>query len=157
MRTTLSVAEKANQQTARIKQLESTIAEQKRTIETLNCALDAKITICGDEKITELKRTILDMEARGKMLVDACLRAQSWMRERGMTDLDFDAAINSSPSSTSEWTARFVADWVRENWKPVTCVSVVDDIRLNPKLVHADYYMRNPELFTPLYAIPDKE
>ena len=46
---------------AAIEQLESTIAEQKRTIETLNCALDAKITICGDEKITELKRRITKM------------------------------------------------------------------------------------------------
>jgi hypothetical protein len=63
------------------------------------------------------------MEAREKMLV---VTATEYLQHSMPTRLTIEHvgsqtalkdAINSSPSSTSEWTARFVAEWVRENWE----------------------------------------
>ena len=111
--------------------LESTIAEQKRTIETLNCALDAKITICGDEKITELKRTILDMEAREKMYVDILKRAstslsafcsdEGWTQEDMDTMDAVDATLNAKTNPSKE----------PKTANPLWCLYAISLIRSN--------------------------
>lgn len=71
-----------------------------------------------------------------------------------------DAILKSDPSSTSEWTARFVAEWVRENW-PVVAYSYKSS-RGHDLVQHKfcdDVLKMCPSdmVVTELFAIPDKE
>jgi septal ring factor EnvC (AmiA/AmiB activator) len=99
--------------------VEQTIAEQKRTIESLEMQNTALRGVFSREE--ELQATITNMEAREKMYVEVLKRADHVLECSGyhykyVEREQIHQAINSTPSSTSEWAARFVAEWVRENW-----------------------------------------
>jgi hypothetical protein len=105
----------------------------------------------------ELQATITNMEAREKMYVEILKRASksigAFCSDEGWAQADMDtmdavgATLNAktNPFITSEWTARFVENWVRKNW-PV-------DLRVTSYMAN-EYSI--PE-DTKLYAIPSKE
>ena len=122
-----------------------------------------------DDEIEQLAEAHhLDMEAREKMLVDALERAATCIPIEfvGAHEIVFDA-LNSTPSSTTEWTARFVAEWVRANWKPVMWYEAqestngmdVKDI-IGSMMYSTAIHTKEPKTSNPvwcLYAIPDKD
>jgi hypothetical protein len=98
-----------------------------------------------ESTIAEQKRTILDMEAREKMLVESPQNINTCAHDEDHVAIGYaQDALDATPASTSEWTARFVAEWVRKNWKPVCHVTEL-----------ASHSYGVPE-GTQLYAIPDK-
>ena len=106
-----------------------------------------------ESTIAEQKRTILDMEASHIKLM---LAVEQTLNENGhLADGDVCTlrilrdSYDESKSSTSECTARFVADWVRENWP------VVDELEKSLTILGSP--IRHYEAGTKLYAIPDKE
>ena len=144
-----------------------------------------------ESTIAEQKRTILDMEAREKRLALALKfyadgshftqhqdvlesvsgEPMNFIEDENNTATVEDGTIAkhalSQTESTSEWTARFVADWVRANWKPVMWYEAqestngmdVKDI-IGSMMYSTAIHTKEPKTSNPvwcLYAIPDKD